>query len=65
MAKNRRERKARLRVLVELNPQEAVSVYRLMDSGLYGLTLGQTVRRLMDERLFQLLARKQEARGHS
>ena len=63
--KNNRERHIQIRVTVILNAQETVVIDRLAESGLYGITRAQTVRRLMDERLVQLLNSSHDGHGRN
>ena len=58
MPKNHTERHILVRVTLHLNAQETLIVDELLDSGLYGVSRAQAVRRLMDERLVEMLQAK-------
>lgn len=58
-----REKQASVRIQIFLNPQEAICVDRLLETGLWGLTREQVVRRLFDHALYGLLMEAQQGRG--
>lgn len=57
MARNRRIRHIEVRQTVHLNAQEVILIDRLMETGLYPGTRGQTARYLIDRQLEQLFGK--------